>query len=90
MNERTEIMPNDVVRHEPSGETWVVCGVNREAGTLIPCGYPFPSMAKVKDCTLIERRYEQEPQSVEEIKALQRHGMDTYIDAKSAEIHGIV
>ena len=36
-SKRTKIMPNDTVLHKPSGETWVVCGVNHEQGKLIPC-----------------------------------------------------
>ena len=45
MSERTDIRPNDTILHKPTGETWVVCGVDREKGKLIPCGYPFPSLA---------------------------------------------
>lgn len=44
---RNRIMPNDTVKHRPSGEIWVVCGVNHESGSLVPMGYPFPSIAKV-------------------------------------------
>lgn len=47
---RNKIMPNDTVKHRPSGEIWVVCGVNHESGNLVPMGYPFPSIAKVEDC----------------------------------------
>lgn len=35
---RDKIMPNDVVLHKPSGEKWVVAGVNHENNTLIPKG----------------------------------------------------
>lgn len=87
---RTRIMPNDTVKHRPSGETWFVCGVNHESGSLVPMGYPFPSIANVEDCELIERRYETEPQSEEQIKALQAHGLTGYIDARSACFHGII
>lgn len=31
------IRPSDIVLHRPTGETWVVCGVDRERGELIPC-----------------------------------------------------
>ena len=87
---RNKIMPNDTVKHQPSGEIWVVCGVNHESGSLVPMGYPFPSIAKVEDCELIERHYEAEPQSEEQIKALQAHGLTGYIDVRSACFHGII
>lgn len=87
---RTRIMPNDTVKHQPSGEIWVVCGVNHESGSLIPMGYPFPSIANVADCELIERHYETKPQSEKQIKALQAHGLTGYIDARSACFHGII
>lgn len=51
-----KIMPNDFVRHIPTGEEWVVCGVCYEIDELIPCGYPFPSLAKISDCELTESR----------------------------------
>lgn len=53
-------------------------------------GYPFPSIAKVEDCELIERHYEAEPQSEEQTKALQAHGLTGYIDVRSACFHGII
>ena len=87
---RTTIMPNDTVKHRPSGETWVVCGVNHEDGSLIPMGYPFPSLAKVEDCELVERCHENEPQSEDQIKALQAHGLTSYIDVRSACFHEII
>lgn len=87
--ERIIIRPNDTVLHRPSGETWVVCGVNYDQGRLIPSGYPFPSMACIEDCELIERGYEKEPQTVEQIAALRRHGLESYIDVESAKLHGI-
>lgn len=84
------IMPNDIVLHRPSGETWVVCGVNHETGQLIACGYPFPSKAKVEDCELLEARYHVEPQSIEEINILKSHGLDNYIDVRSAIFHDLL
>ena len=90
MNERTDIRPNDTVVHKPTGERWVVCGVNRDLKTLIPCGYPFPSMARMEDCELVERAYEKEPQSIEQIEALKKHHMESYIDVRSAMFHGII
>ena len=84
------IRPNDIVRHKPSGETWVVCGVNHSKDELIPCGYPFPTLGKVSDCELIEERYHIEPQSEEQIKALKKHGLDRFIDPLSAMFHGII
>lgn len=87
---RTQIKANDTVKHIPSGETWVVCGVNYGTGELIPCGYPFPSVAKISDCELIEEGYETKPQSEEMIKALQKHGMVNFIDVRSAMFHGLL
>ena len=87
---RTKILPNDVVLHRPTGEKWVVCGVNHEAGRLVPCGYPFPSVADIKDCELIERHYETTPQSEEQIAALKKEGMTNYIDVRSALFYGIL
>lgn len=84
------IRPNDIVLHKPSGETWVVCGVDHQKGELIPCGYPFPTLAKVTDCELIEERYTVTAQPEEYIKALQEHGLDRFIDVRSAMFHGII
>ena len=84
------IRPNDIVLHKPSSETWVVCGVNYSTGELIPCGYPFPSLAKISDCELIEERYTKEWQSEEQIKALQKHGLENFIDVTSAMFLGII
>lgn len=80
MEERMKIMPNDTVFHNPSGETWIVCGVNRKSGMLVPCGWPFPTFAKIEDCELIERRGETEYQTQLEVNALKRHGLDSYIE----------
>ena len=86
---RNEILPNDVVLHKPSGEKWVVAGVNHENNTLIPKGYPFPSIAKVSDCELLERHYEVHYQEDTTIKALLDHGLSSYVDVRSAMYHEI-
>lgn len=86
---RDRIKPNDVVLHKPSGEKWVVAGVNQEAGYLIPCGWPFPSFARIDSCELAERNYEQEPQRKEVILQLLHKGLDGYVDARSAAFHGV-
>ena len=83
---RDRIKPNDVVLHKPSGEKWVVAGVNYDDGRLIPKGYPFPSLAKIDDCELLERRYELEPQSDDVIRYFRDHGMTGYIDLLSAMV----
>ena len=70
------IKPNDIILHKPSGKQWVVCGVDLESGTLIPKGYPFSTRAEISDCELLEERYELEPQSVETIRALLKHGLE--------------
>ena len=84
------IRPNDVVLHNPSGEKWVVCGVDYRKDELIPCGYPFPTFAKISDCELLEERYSIEPQSEEQIKILKDKGLDRFIDGLSAMFHGII
>lgn len=81
---RDTIRPNDIVLHKPSGEKWVVAGVNYDEGRLIPMGYPFPSLAKIEDCELLEERYEFERQSDKLIKYFRDHGLTGYIDARSA------
>lgn len=87
---REKIMPNDVVKHKPTGETWVVAGVNHQTGELIPMGYPFPSIAKTDDCEILERRYETESQSEEVIEALKKRGLLNFIDVRSAMWHGLL
>ena len=84
------IKPNDVVLHKPSSEKWVVCGVDHSKDELIPCGYPFPTLAKISDCELIEEHYSVEPQDEWQIKALREHGLDRFIDVRSAMFHGII
>ena len=84
------IQPNDIVKHIPTGEEWVVCGVNLSSGKLIPCGYPFPTTADISDCELVEKRYHIEPQSEEQIKALQKEGLTNFIDVTSAMFHGLL
>ena len=80
---RNDIKPNDIVLHKPSGEKWVVAGVNHEAHSLIPKGYPFPSVARIEDCELLERRYEFERQDEKLIKFFRDNGMNGYIDGLS-------
>jgi hypothetical protein len=84
------IMPNDIVRHRPTGEEWIVCGVNRKSGELIPEGYPFPSIARIADCDLIEKRYSKEPQTREQIEALKKAGYPNFIDVLSAMFREII
>ena len=89
-SKRTKIMPNDTVLHKPSGETWVVCGVNHEQGKLIPWGYPFPTLANTEDCKILEAHYELEPQSAKAIDALQKRGLESFIDVRSAMLCGVI
>lgn len=84
------IRPNDVVLHKPTGEKWVVCGVNYNQGCLIPCGYPFPTVVKVEDCELLEEHYHAKCQTEEQINALKKHGYESYIDVRSAMFHGLI
>ncbi len=43
----------DHVRHEPTGEDWIVAYHDPETDDLAPCGWP-PCIAKGRDCTLIK------------------------------------
>ena len=88
MNKR--IRPSDTVLHKPSGEKWVVCGVDYDKGELIPCGYPFPTLAKISDCELIEECYHIYGQPEEYIKALRGHGLDRFIDPLAAMFHSFI
>lgn len=85
---RTHIMPNDIVLHKPTGEKWVVAGISRNEGRLIPKGHPFPSEARIADCELLERRYEFNPQDAEVLKYFMNNGMNNYVDVPSAIGHG--
>lgn len=67
-----------------------MCGVNRERGELIPCGYPFPTIAKIEDCELIEDGYTAYGQPEEYIRALQAHGLDDFINATATMFHGFI
>ena len=87
---RTRIMPNDVVLHKPSGETWVVAAVDVGSGKLIPKGYPFPSLANIADCELLEQEYEFRYQDEDTIKYLMDHGMTSFVDVRSAMLHGMI
>lgn len=84
------IRPSDTVLHKPTGETWVVCGVNREKGELIPCGYPFPTIANISDCELVEEGYTAHGQPKEYIEALKKAGCDSFIDGLAAMWHGLI
>ena len=81
---RDTIRPNDIVLHKPSGEKWVVAGVNYDEGRLISKGYPFASLAQIEVCELLEERYEFERQSDDVIKYFIDHGLTGYIDVRSA------
>ena len=87
---RETIMPNDIIIHKPSGETWVVAGVNHQTKEVVPKGYPFPSVAKLDDCEIIERRYEIECQGVDVINAFKKAGMINFIDVRSAMWHDLL
>ena len=80
------IRPNDVVKHLPTGEEWLVCGVNTKTGHLIPYGYPFPTIAELANCELIESR--NSPQPTEVKTALTVAGCSSFIeeDARPSEL----
>ena len=77
MADSSEIRAGDVVRHRPSGETWLVCGVDAAHDQLVPCGHPFPSIARLSDCDLLECEH---GQTREMRKALHAHGLDAMIE----------
>lgn len=81
-----KIRAGDTVLHRPSGETWVVCGVNYDRGQLIPCGWPFPTLAMLADCELVERRKTAGPPGGYN-KALMDHGFESFTE-KEAAAHG--
>lgn len=72
------IRPGDTVEHIPTGETWTVCGVNNSRDELVPCGYPFPSIAKISDCVLKKACGLPQPQEYKD--ALLRAGMQSFIE----------
>ena len=78
-----EIKAGDIVKHIPSGENWVVCGVSQTGKEkLIACGYPFPTFADISDCKLIKSGTGQS----EDMKdALRRNGYVHYIDGYAAQ-----
>lgn len=75
------IRANDIVLHRPTGEKWLVCGVDYDRGRLIPCGYPFPSIADISDCELIESR--SLPQDEEYKKSLRDYGLESFIEKET-------
>jgi hypothetical protein len=59
---------DDVVRHEPTGELWVVAYVDGER--LAWCGWPSGT-ARLSDCTLVRKATpEQRRQLLEELAAM--------------------
>lgn len=73
------IKADDVVLHKPSGETWVVCGVDPAAGELIPCGYPFPTVAKLADCELVRpSKNTKQPRELKD--CLLKHGLGRFAE----------
>ena len=72
------IRANDLVKHIPTGEEWVVAGVDYQTDRLVPCGYPFPTMARISDCELLESR--EEKQSMQMKMLLEREGLPGMIE----------
>lgn len=85
-----KIQPNDTVFHKPSGETWVVCGVDYNKGELIPCGYPFPTLAKLSDCELKEKGYQKGGWMEDYTMALHKKGLTRFIDVTAAMFIGLI
>jgi hypothetical protein len=74
------IRPNDTVLHRPSGEQWVVCGVDPERDELIPCGYPFPTLARLSDCELVEEHYSRTGQPEEYKEVLRAQALFRFVE----------
>lgn len=67
-----------------------MCGIDYAGGDLIPCGCPFPPIAKISDCELVKSGYLSRPQSKEQIEALKKEGLERFIDVTSAMFHGMI
>ena len=80
------IRPSDIVLHKPSGETWVVFGVDYQKGELIPCGYPFPTFARLADCELVKECYSVIGQPEMYIEGLKKHGLDRFIYTEPSDM----
>lgn len=48
------------------------------------------SIANVEDCELVESHYTHRPQEENVIRSLMAHGMESYVDARSAMLYGIL
>ena len=62
----------DHVLHQPTGEEWIVAGV--DGGHLYWCGYPFGGNADLSDCTLIEKADEEYRNDL--LRELAKHSSD--------------
>lgn len=70
---------SDTVLHVPTGETWVLCGVDKAQVRVVLCGYPFPSIGYVNDCKMIEPRIEDcQPQEYKD--ALLKYDLLSFIE----------
>lgn len=74
----TGIHAGDMVKHIPSGEKWIVAGINRKTGQMIPMGYPFPRFAAVDDCELIERDSVMVTEHIKE--SLRKNGCGDFVE----------
>ena len=78
----------DTVLHKPSGETWVVAGVQN--GDLYPCGWPL-GIAKLADCEVTERCSEEEHlKLLKQLAAMERDWRDGYDPRKSLALAQLV
>ena len=48
------IEAGDSVKHGPTGETWLLLGVDTKRGKVCVAGWP-PTMAVLSDCTLTKK-----------------------------------
>lgn len=54
MYDKTKIQIGDIIKHNPSGEEWVVAFADYERNQLSPLGWP-ESCASLSDCELVEK-----------------------------------
>ena len=69
------IRPNDVILYKPTGEKFVVYGVDKEQENVIVWGKSFAKLS-ADDCELVDEKYQTKTQ----INMLREHGLTKYID----------
>jgi hypothetical protein len=73
-----QIHAGDMVKHIPTGEKWIVAGVNRKEGRIVRMGYPFPSLAPLAECELVESDSVMVTEHIKE--SLRKNGLSSYVE----------